>query len=240
MADRHGIAVILAPTIRAADHIMRHVRQFAPAGRAVMAIASDEKANIIIQSSESTDPDKISDLAAQNAVFLVNDQGGFPAEKTEAYQAWFTQRFKFCQRLLEDGHRTIDAYLRVDIPCSALEASSSFGVRYDSGVRLHNVSFELKQDELRFYTAWTNKSLKTYAFSLQFFDEDGNKALQYDNVIYRDLLSTHEIDASSLPEGDYSIQLIVYDFETHVSQGGTIIASGQRFERELEIAKIEL
>ncbi len=160
LADRHGIAVILAPTIRAADHIMRHVRQFAPAGRAVMAIASDEKANIIIQSSESTDPDKISDLAAQNAVFLVNDQGGFPAEKTEAYQAWFTQRFKFCQRLLEDGHRTIDAYLRVDIPCSALEASSSFGVRYDSGVRLHNVSFELKQDELRFYTAWTNKSLK--------------------------------------------------------------------------------
>ena len=59
-------------------------------------------------------------------------------------------------------------------------------------------------------------------------------------MIRRQLLSTHEIDVSSLPPGAYSIQLIVYDFETGISQGGTLVDTGQRFERELEIARLEV
>lgn len=121
-----------------------------------------------------------------------------------------------------------------------MDESSALEVQYDSGVRLHNISHDARDDMLHFYTAWSNSTAKTYGFSLQFFDEDGNKALQYDNVIYRDLLSTHEIDASSLPEDDYSVKLIVYDFETQISLGGVVAESGLRFERELEVARIEL
>ena len=100
----------------------------------------------------------------------------------------------------------------------------------------HNVA---NNDVLHFYTAWTNNTAKTYGFSLQFFDDEGNKTLQYDNVIYRDLLSTHDIDISTLPEGAYSIQLIVYDFDTQISQGGVIADMGKRFERKLEVGRIE-
>ncbi|MDE2637349.1 MAG: hypothetical protein OXI30_13380, partial [Chloroflexota bacterium] len=118
--------------------------------------------------------------------------------------------------------------------------SSALEVQYDSGVRLHNISHVARDEMLHFYTAWTNNAPKHYSFSLQFFDESGRKTLQYDSVIDRDLLSTHKIDASSLPAGAYSVKLIVYDFETQISQGGLVTGGGQRFERELEVARIEL
>ena len=113
-------------------------------------------------------------------------------------------------------------------------------VHYDGGLRLHNVSYATNDDMLNFYLAWSSTRTKRYGFSLQFFAEDGEKALQYDNVISRQLLTAHEIDTSSLADGAYSIQLIVYDRETGASDGGRLRDSGQRFERELEVARLEV
>ena len=238
--NRHGIAVLLAPSIEAADLLIRHTRDYQPTVRAVRVIASDDQQETIIQSSESTGPDALADLAAQNAFLLINVQGDYRAEQTPAYESWFTERFHFCQRQLEDAQVHIDLYLSADIPCSAIDERSALEVEFDGGARLHNISHVVNDGMLHFYMAWTNNAPKRYSFSLQFFDESGHKALQYDSVILRDLLSTHEIDASSLPAGAYSVQLIAYDYETRVSQGGLVADSGQRFERELEVARIEL
>ena len=98
----------------------------------------------------------------------------------------------------------------------------------------------LRRGVMRFYLAWTRASAKAYAFSLQFFDEAGEKALQVDNMIRRQLLTLHEIDIRALPPGAYSVQLIVYDYETRASQGGTRGDEAARFERELEIARFEV
>ena len=232
--NRHGIAVILAPTIEAADLLIRHTRDYQPAGRPVSLIASDDQAKTIIQSSEPTDPE------VQKALWLVNVPGEFRAAQTPAFQDWFTERFHFCQRFHEEAQAHIDLYLSADIPCSAMDESSALEVQYDSGARLHNFSHVARDGMLHFFTAWTNNAPNNYSFSLQFIDMTGHKALQYDSVINRDLLSTHEIDVSSLPAGAYSVKLIVYDFETQISQGGLVASSGQRFERELEVARIEL
>ncbi|MYD09248.1 MAG: YfhO family protein [Chloroflexi bacterium] len=238
--NRHGIAVIFAPNIPAADLLIHHTRSYQPAGRAVLVIASDEQENVIIQSSKSNEPEAIADTAAHEALWLVNLQGEFRAERTPAFQDWFTEQFHFCKRFHEEAQAHIDLYLSADIPCSAMDESSALEVQYDSGVRLHNISHVARDEMLHFYTAWTNNAPKHYSFSLQFFDESGRKTLQYDSVIDRDLLSTHKIDASSLPAGAYSVKLIVYDFETQISQGGLVAGGGQRFERELDVARIEL
>ena len=150
------------------------------------------------------------------------------------------ERFKFCARFHEDGDTAIDLYLRSILPCSAMDTSSALGVRYDGGVRLHNLSYDVSADSVRFFLSWTNDTNNNYSFSIQFFDEDGEKALQYDKVIYRQLLTVHEIDTTPLPKGTYSVQLIVYDFETRVSRGGTVSDTAERFERELEVARIEV
>jgi len=238
--NRHGIAVIFAPTVQAADLLIRHARDYQPAGRAVKAIASNDQQKTIVLSSDSTEPDAFASTLAHNAYWLVNVQGDYRAEQSTSYESWLKERFHFCQRFHEENQAHIDLYLRADIPCSAMDESSALAVEFDSGARLHNISHVVNDGMLRFYTAWTNNAPKRYSFSLQFFDESGLKALQYDSVVYRVLLSTHAIDVSSLAAGAYTVKLIVYDFETQKSQGGAVADSGQRFERELELARIDL
>ena len=99
---------------------------------------------------------------------------------------------------------------------------------------------QLSRNLIRFYFAWTNQTDRRYAFSIQLFDQAGQKALQYDHPIWPDLLAVHEVDTSSLPAGAYSAKLIVYDFETRASQSGVPTATTERFEREFELATIEV
>ena len=238
--ERHGILLVFPPTNRARDNLLRYFQQFAQIDSAVASITTNDKGQVQIRRLQSSAAIPRSDLEQFAALRTVNLGQEHDAEQTPAFQGWFRERFHFCQRFFEDERASIDAYLRVDIPCSALDQSSALEVQYDSGVRLHNASFDLEGDTLRFYMAWTDEAAGKTSFSLQFFDDKGHKALQYDSVIHRQLLSTHEIDASSLPAGAYLIQLIVYDSETRASQGGTISETGQRFAREVELANIEI
>ena len=234
LEDRHGVAVILAPTSRIADHFTRYLRHARKLDKSVAVISSDERGEIEIRSTASVD------LESKSTVWLVKDRLEFVPEPTEANYSWFLARYRFCERFLQDEHTTVDLYLQLDIPCHAMDDGSAIGVHYDEGVRLHNASFKVFSDEVRFYLAWSNETANRYAFSIQFFGEDGERALQFDELIRRDLLSVYKIDTTPLQGGAYSVQLIVYDFETQISQGGTLTETTHRFERELELAKIEL
>ena len=238
--ERHGIVVIFPPTTHAGDHFRRYFRRFAQIDKTVVTIASDGQGKIDIQRSKSPDSVTYIDLERFNAVWLVNVSLEVNEEQSGANREWFLKQFKFCERFQEDERTTIDLYLKLDIPCSAMGKSSALELRYDDGVRLNNLSYDFESDAIRFFLPWTNNTKNTYGFSIQFFDEDRQKALQYDNVIPRQLLTVHEIDTTPLPEGIYSVQLIVYDFETRISQGGTLTETAERFERELDIARIEV
>ena len=240
IANENGKIIVFPPNPLAGDRFLHFLRHVGPVEKTVVTIASDEQSNIIFQSTDTIDSESEINLANESALWLLNDSREFSAEQTEAYQQWFLARYQLCQRFHEDAHTTIDLYVKADMPCGAMDDSSALNVLYDDGLRLRNVSYDLSGDKLRFYLAWTNNTNTAYAFSLQFFDEEGRKVLQYDNVIRRQLLAAHEIDTTPLPEGAYSVRLIVYDYETRVSQGGTLTSTGERFERELEIAKTEL
>ena len=236
---RQGIMLVIPPSQRTGDHFTRNLRHFADIYRTIVTISLDDEASLEIRHSEFLEPYSSSQLEQYAALWLLNVPLVSDAERTPAFQDWFVKRFHFCQRVQADELAVVDLYLRADIPCSAMDESSALDIQYESGVRLHNASFSVSGDKLLYHLAWTNTSNDDYGFSLQFLNETGDKALQYDQVIYRELLSTHEIDASSLPTGVYSIQLIVYDFETQVSQGGTVTDSGERFERALEIGRLD-
>ncbi len=237
---RHGVVVVFPPTVEVNDHFLRYLRHYDETDRSIVTLSKDEQGNINIQSSAAPGGESAFDLEGYNALWLLNDTREFDAGQTEAYQEWFTERFRFCARYAEDERTVIDLYLRADIPCSAMDESSAIAVRYDNGLWLHNASFETDAETIRFYMAWTKDTPDSYAFSLQFFDEDGDKALQADHVIRRHLLTVHEMDITPLPPGNYSIQLIVYDFESRASQRGTEGDSGMRIERELELGWIDV
>ena len=240
LAVRQGAIVIFPATPAEGDRLLGYLRRFRPAGIHQFAVSRGSSEDMVVQSSEPGLSSTIDYLESQAGVWLLSDRIEFNAARSGIFHEWFSRIFKACHRHYQDHRTTIDIYLKLDIPCSAVDHSSALDVRYDGGARLHNISFEIDPDRIRFYTAWTNNAPKHYSFSLQFFDDSGRKALQYDSVVYRDLLSTHEIDVALLPAGAYSVQLIVYDFETQISRGGLVAESGRRFERELEVARIEL
>jgi len=236
--ERHGTVLLFPPTAQAYANLQRYFRLFTEADRSLASIWVDEQSNIQTRHSAFLEAYSSNDLEQNATLWLVNSRQAINAEETPAFQGWFSQRFRFCQRYREDEHAVFDLYLRVDVPCSAVEQSSQMQVRFDSGLRLRQFSYALKENTLHFYLNWSNDNAVRYGFSLQFFDDQGQKTLQYDNVVQVRPLSTYEIDASSLPAGDYSIQLIVYDFETLASQGGTVTDTGERFDRALEIGSI--
>ena len=240
LLERPGSVAVFPPTAQAGDHFLRYVRHFAQLDRQVITVASHDEAEIRVLYSQSPSGDPIATLEAEAALWLITGPAASKAEATAAYRDWFSKRFRFCSRYVEEEGISVNLYLRADIPCSAMDASTALEVAFDGGVRLHNISHAASDGMRHFYTAWTYNAPKNYSFSLQFFDESGQKALQYDSVIFRVLLSTHAIDVSSLPVGAYTVKLIVYDYETQKSQGGTVADSGQRFERELKVARIEL
>ncbi len=238
--ERHGTIVIFPQTVGAADHFLRHLPLGAHTDRIALITRTYEPPGIDIRSFDVPDSDWTIDLESTAAVWLINDQLTFNAEQTYAYQEWFTKRFRFCRRHHEDRDMTIDLYLKPDLPCSAVDESSAFEVNYEDGVRLHHLSYAVQSDAIRFYLAWSKASTDPYAFSLQFFDAEDNKLLQHDDIVYRQALSAYDIDILPLPAGAYSVRLIVYDYETHASSAGMAIDSGQRFERQLEVARIEV
>lgn len=232
--ERHETLVILPPTPEASDHFRRYLRHFNPIDKNVVAIAGNAEGQVDVWSTRSID------LERQNAVWLLKDRLGFAPEQTHANFAWFLERFKYCERLSSDATFAVDLYVKLDIPCTALDSSSALEIRYVDGVRLHNASVDVNPDKVRFYLAWTNRTTENYSFSIQFFGEDGQRALQRDSVIQPELLTRVEIETAQLPEGRYDVKLIVYDFDTGKSQSGTVQATLEQFEREFNLARIEL
>ena len=227
-------AVVLPPTEEMGERFMGYLRHAGWKDPTVVAVSAGADAEIDIRSTAPVD------LEAQSAVWLLRDRLEFNPERTAPNFGWFLARFKFCERFYEDESTTIDLYLQQDIPCAAMDTSSAFEVRYAGGVRLHNAYLEVDSKQARLYLAWTRETEQKYSFSIQFIGEDGKKAMQMDNVIRRSLLTAYDIDTSLLPKGAYTVRLIVYDFETKASQSGVLVDGSHRFERELEIARIEI
>ena len=232
--ERHETLVILPPTPEASDHFMRYLRHFNPIDKNVAVVASDAPGQVDVWSSQSID------LERQNAVWLLTDGLGFAPERTQANFVWFLQRFRFCEQIFTDATIAVDLYVKLDIPCTALDSSSALDIRYADGLRLHNASVDVNEDNVRFYFAWTNRTTRHYSFSIQFYSEDGQRAFQRDSVIQSELLTSVEIDTAQLPKGLYDVKLIAYDFDTGKSQSGTVHATMDRFDREFDLAKIEL
>ena len=122
------------------------------------------------------------------------------------------------------------------------DTPSPFAVFYDSGILLFNLLHEIDSNQITFSFWWSRTSDDPYGFSIQIFNAPGEKVQQYDNVI--GIGYVHAVDISMLAEGDYTAKLIVYDFDSQVSQPGTVIDNQgglqSQFERELEIARFTI
>ncbi len=230
---RHGLVAVLPPTVEIGEHFLRYLRHNGYEDRVIATIVSDASGQVETLGAATLE------LESQNALWLLRDQLEFRPQPADANTAWLLERFKPCATQYQDERRTFDLYVKRTIPCAAMNGSSAMDIRYDQGVALENAHFALDGDALELYLAWTKETESEQAFSLQLFAEDGQKALQYDHMIWPELLAVHQIDAAALAPGDYAAHLIVYDYETQASLGGTHGETRESFERVLDLGRLE-
>ena len=88
---------------------------------------------------------------------------------------------------------------------------------------------------------WLKTLEEMYSFTLQDLSIlKLNKVQQDDRVISGEPVDVMKLDISSLPSGEYTVKLIVYDFESKASQPGMRVDGAGRFEREIEIARLSV
>ena len=179
-------------------------------------------------------------LTSKEIVLLVHDPGGTGQALLSAYRGWIGERFQACDPYNVSDGLVVTPYLQVGYACDLIADGQPFAVRYDSGVRMGNLLYEVSQRNLDLQFLWAALPEKSQAFSIQLLDFDGRKAYGQDFVIGLESLAQYRVDLSSLAPGDYAVKMIVYDYETGKSVPGTVSGSDTRFERELEFARLTI
>ena len=189
---------------------------------------------------QSTNPEMraVDDFVAKydhSAILFIHAPEASEAQDA-AWTDWLTSRFKLCGRVAENAHLAIDHYLRLGMPCELVTAASPLHATFDNGAELRNRVVEMDGGELHVSLWWKVARFPKTSYSIQLFDDSGERARQIDHVMSAPV-ETRAIDLWDLPAGEYHARLIVYDFQTGASHGGEVMADGTRFQRDIEIAR---
>ena len=179
-------------------------------------------------------------LTAKGALLLAYDLRALDTAEVDPYRAWLSTRLKPCGRIAETETAVLEYFLRPGFPCELMLSQAPLSVHFDNGIQLGNLLASLNEETLNLYLLWEQLPPSAHAFSVQFFDDNGNKAYNQDFVFHRDALGKYEIDLSNLTPGTYSARLIVYNYDAGISLPGLALSSQTRFDRELEFITLTL
>ena len=181
-----------------------------------------------------------SSLTSKSVILLAFDPQDVDLGLLDTFRGRIARQLKFCGRVREIDDAIIEYFFLPDFPCELAIDSDPHEIQYDNGLQLGNLLFDEDEETLDLHFMWTSLEPDTHAFSIQVYDEEDSKAFGQDFVISPEALAHHQIDISSLGLGDYVVKLIVYDYDSGVSIGGTLTDSSSHFERELEITRLTI
>ena len=208
--------------------------------RGLIHISNDADGDPALQSTD-TRYQNLSSMEIWNfPIWLIHNPQETDLHSMDAFTTDFLHHFHSCGRFLETDASIIDLYVKRHIPCELLTAPQPLEIAYENGTELANILLQRQADELSLFLWWTNTIANQYAFSLQLFDADGGMTAQLDDVIGGAAVTANSLDVAALPAGEYTAKLILYDYETLVSQPGAILAGQRHFEREVEVARLRL
>ena len=195
-----------------------------------------DKGELVIQNGGAFNEDVDAFARDNQIVYLVYNANTSDESPTDTLK--FLNRFSFCRRESHDDGSVIEFYLNPEFSCVLYTSDHPFQVRYHNGAQLENLLYEVGQDYLDIQLRWSIYPRVSHSISFQFFDADGVKTLGQDYVVSRTPFARHQIDISNLPAGEYSVNIVYYNFETGESVPGAVSGSGARFDRALEITTI--
>ncbi len=227
------------PNMRlSSNKTLPYYRKMIPDWEYIVHITYDKDGELIIQSDHSR-YDTLEDIADNSdSIWVLHNPGQTDLADMPVYSGWFSDHFKRCKRFRETETSIIDYYVTLAIPCRLIADDSPLTVHFDNGFVLANAVTEQTQDDLEIYLWWGTTIGKEYSVSLQLFDQAMTKVDQRDAVISRGPIDVFRFDLSELSDGEYSVQLIMYHFETGKSVGGVITAGQAPFDRSMTLARV--
>ena len=220
----------------AVSKVLRYYRSILKKWAHLIVVWEEEDGEITILSNLTT-YDSLENISANtNALWLIHNPLRTDLESTDVYTGWLTNEYNLCRRYIEKAESIIDYYVKRAIPCQLITDERPFSIRYENGTWLGNVKHERVAGELKIYLWWRHSLSGMASVSLQVFDDQANRVDQLDAVISREPIDILTFDITTLPAGEYVVNLIVYDFASKVSYSGEIVESQQRFERAVQIA----
>lgn len=140
-------------------------------------------------------------------------------------------------------HRQIELaylyYLPDFYPREMIDTASPYVV-YDNGIELYDIDVQQQANQLIISSWWGEQPDDPYGFTLQIFDVDNNKVMQGDFLLPTESKQESTLDISSLSNGSYRLDLIVYDLATSSSMGGYITETDSPFDRALQVKSIDI
>lgn len=235
LPGHNEIILSFHPSGRVSTRVIDHYRKFLKTWKHVVHISYGVTGDLIIQSNLSTYAtlDAITENA--NAIWVIHNPRQTELNSMSVFNDWFTRNYQQCKRFLDTDDSIIDYYLKPSIPCDLVTDEQPFKIRYDNGAELGNMLYEQSNEMLSVYLWWLHTIGTDYSLTIQIFDEHGVKARQVDRVISDEPIDVFDFDIASLPAADYVAKLIVYDRYTIESQAGNIVATEQRFAREVDL-----
>ena len=206
----------------------------------VVHMSYDEQDNVVIQSGLSTYATLDAIAANSNSIWLIHDPRQTDLMSLDFYANWLTRNFTGCRRFIDTDRSIIEFYVKTPIPCELVTEAGLREILYDHGSRLGNAKLVQSQDSLAAYLWWFHTVGSNYSLSLQIFNDQRDKVAALDAVISGDPVDMFSFDLSGLSPGEYSVELIVYDFLTGESQPGRIAGQEQGFDRAIEIGRITI
>lgn len=206
----------------------------------IVHISMNDEHEVVVQSGLSTYATLDAIAANANGIWLIYNPQQTDLSAMPLYTDWLAERFVICKRYLDTPNSIIEYYLNQAYPCELITDSKPFALHFNGGTELANYELERSSESLDFYFWWRQTIGKDYSLSLQVFDAEGNKALWLDAVISGEPLDHFAFDISELAAGEYEVKLIVYDFATKASQGGTVVAEQRQFDRDLELFRFSV
>ena len=228
------------PDTKMVLYTQEYLAQLVTGWKSFSHISQDAHGGMQLRGSDPNAGELDSLLAQNDSFWLLQDGRQSPLSASPLPNERMTRGFHVCLRARDEAALTVDYFVRKSIPCALVNADEPLAIDFDDGSQLRNAHAVVNGGALDIHLDWTPAPVDSSAYSIQVFDGAGAKAAQLDAVMFREPLASHRVETADFAPGEYRALLILYDYETRKSYGGSVVATGQRFEREIEIARFSL
>jgi len=178
--------------------------------------------------------------AHRNSLWLITNPSMTNLQHVNVFTEWLAGNFQRCQTFVQQEALMVAYYLKRGFPCELVSPPHTHvAIDYDNGLALGNIILSVENDAVIAYLRWEKMLQERFSYSLQLFDESGDKVQQVDQVIAGDPVKRHTLDLSTLAPGSYRASLVIYHFETLESVAGTG-PDGLRSERDFSVASLAI